>query len=159
MANNKNLSERVAPMSKSAIFAANKSTHRTMKLVNLLFAAVCCLPWISCSEALDGDWPPMKWKTDIPHFDKNHISVTAEGDSLAFRCTNYGDSFWANCFIIQGQYIEVDSLSWARLHKEGDLLSVIVAANPGTSERAFYLQLEAGDAFDVFYFVQAGRGE
>jgi hypothetical protein len=45
------------------------------------------------------------------------------------------------------------------LHKEGDLLSVIVAANPGTSERAFYLQLEAGDAFDVFYFVQAGRGE
>lgn len=133
-----------------------------MKLLNLLFAAACCLPWISCSnhdKALVGDWPPIEWATDIPNFNKRHIEVAAEGDSLAFRCTNYGGFFWANFFIIQGQYIDVDSLSWVRLRKDVDLLSVIVAANPDTTERAFDLALEAGDAFDSFYFVQAGRGE
>lgn len=101
----------------------------------------------------------MEWETDIPHFDEKHISVAANGDSLAFRCTNYGAFFWTTCFIVQGQCIEVDSLNWARLRKDGDLLSVIIAANPETSERSFYLELEAGDVFDTFCFFQAGRDE
>lgn len=132
-----------------------------MKHFHLLLLAAFCFFWVSCSRHhayIDGDWPPMKWETVIPHFDSRHIAVSAAGDSLAFKCTNYG-FFWANYFIVDKQYIDEDSLALVRLRREDATLTVIVDANPKTIVRIFDLELEAGDAFDTFRFEQAAKRE
>ena len=46
--------------------------------------------FLSC-ESRDGDWPPMKWKSDgVSHINKtkDNIEVSQAGNSYMFTCKN-----------------------------------------------------------------------
>ena len=62
----------------------------------LLLVMVLALPLFmaSCSKD-DGDWEPMKWKTEAKASKDGYLQVSPEGGTLTFWCTNYS-SIWLN---------------------------------------------------------------
>ena len=42
----------------------------------------------SCSDE-DGDWDPMKWKTEVKKSSDDYFHVPPQGGTYVFYCTNY----------------------------------------------------------------------
>lgn len=141
----------------------------------VLAAAVALLLCQSCgSESLDSDWPPMKWNT-ISTFLKDadgnmYIQVPVDGMTYEFTSVNYKGAFWIN-YIAQEEgdstvyYRPVENGSaaphsvespWAesQVRNDGVALCVTVSPNEDGARRKFTVDVEAGDAFYTFSFVQ-----
>lgn len=125
------------------------------------------------NRGLDGDWPPMKWKTEVKTSkDKegHYIDVPKEGGTYTFKSINYGETFWlsqaeeiqegrSNIYYA-GQSNSVNRTSWYTLEtkwsniKRGDSnLVVVIQPNKG-AERTLNVGVTAGDVFDSFSFRQ-----
>lgn len=126
------------------------------------------------NKALDGNWSPMKWKTEVKTVkDKGgrYIKVPKEGGTYTFKCMNYGNSFWLSqaeeiqegksnrYFAGQSNSVNRDSwyslkTAWSDIKRVGPNLVVVIQPQGQGSERILNLSVTAGDVFDYFTFKQ-----
>lgn len=140
-----------------------KKMKKKMLLAMLLF-----LPLLmsSCSKE-DGDWDPMKWKTEVKTSSDGYINVPPEGGTLTFWCVNYG-SFWL-CNVIESEDGKTDKTSfegtgnrdsiksnWMTATSEGNKLTITVEPTTSDGNRFMELDVENGDIFDQFKIKQRG---
>lgn len=130
-----------------------------LKMFLMVFVAIAGLT--ACSEELDGDWPPMEWKTDV-NMGKGHtISVPADGGTFLFTCTNYG-GFWLSDIYEGGQFMEPTppdyekiAWKWGSVEVKKNVMTVVISPNESGTERSVKISPTAGDIFDHFTFNQA----
>ena len=137
---------------------------------NLLLLFLMVLPFFvsSCSDE-DGDWDPMKWKTEVKKSSDDYFHVPPQGGTYVFYCTNYS-SFWvvsATEKVARGEeksfspnYDDNKDASittdWLTAKSEGNILTVTIQPTTLDANRFMKVEVEAGDVFDEFYFKQRG---
>ena len=100
---------------------------KTGNLFKILLLIIFATTFIACeSEEKDGDWEAMKWETNVSNINKNKIEVPNEGGVYVIKCTNY-KSFW---------------------------ITVSILSNSSDDNRTLEIGIQAGDAFDSFWFEQ-----
>lgn len=138
-----------------------------------IIAAMCVgLALSSCDivEPRDGDWPAMKWRSDryetVKLNGKNYYSVPIEGGSYEFICKNYAPWLSVHRFIVDDvttySYQDTTHMEerwhhyandWCSVDAVKDTIRVRFAPNEGRARMAF-IDVTAGDVFDVFQFIQ-----
>lgn len=134
----------------------------------LLLVMVLALPLFmaSCSKD-DGDWEPMKWKTEAKASSDGYIHMPPEGGTLVFWCVNY-NSIWLcdmtesvaggtdkNTFRGTGKLDSIKS-NWMTAKSEGNKLTITVEPTTSDGNRFMEMTVENGDAFDQFKIKQRG---
>lgn len=134
-------------------------------LLCLAGALLATISFVSCNDD-DGDWPPMKWKSDV-RYSKNHVvEVPDSGGTYSITCKNYG--FWiysvtetsnlnhTTLYQANADSGTVYQFYWstARVDDPSQRLVVTVQPNPMGIERVLDVKVSAGDVFDRFYFRQ-----
>lgn len=137
----------------------------------LLLVMVLALPLFmaSCSKD-DGDWEPMKWKTEAKASKDGYLQVSPEGGSLTFWCTNYS-SIWLNRITetdatgenrvtrdekTRDGNVESMQSNWMTVKSEGNKLTITVSPTTSDSNRFMEVDVQNGDAFDTFKIKQSG---
>lgn len=139
----------------------------------MVFFATVGLTACNDDEIIDGDWPPMEWKTDVKMDQWLTVTVPAEGGTYRFTCTNYRD-FWLSDITEDGIIVwpgfyftngsEWSDFDWHNVTREwnsvkvsGSVMTVVVASNETDTPRSLKVVVTAGDIFNTFSFNQAGR--
>ena len=127
------------------------------------------LLFASCSKD-DGDWDPMKWKTEVKTSKDGYINVSPSGNTLTFWCVNY-NSMWLNSITETGAdgenhftrnentkkgNIESMQSNWMTVESEGNRLTITVSPTASDSNRFMEIDVENGDAFYTFKIKQRG---
>ena len=140
------------------------SHSRKMFFASLMACLFAMLAFVSCSDD-DGDWTPMKWKTDAK-MDKSHrIDVPSDGGTYSFECTNYGGTWIEELDETVNRQCTVyyrdddnDAYHFAGKYSEAKFednkFTVVIAPNNDSSERKIEVKVSAGDIFDSFTFNQ-----
>ena len=123
----------------------------------------------SCSKN-DGDWEPMKWKTEAKASKDGYLQVSPEGGTLTFWCTNYS-SIWLNRITetdatgenhvtrdekTRDGNVESMQSNWMTVKSEGNKLTITVSPTTSDSNRFMEVDVQNGDAFDTFKIKQSG---
>lgn len=133
-------------------------TKLLLAIIAVLFAAT----YASCSDD-DGDWPPMRWKTDVKTSDGGFVVVPAEGGTYVFTCTNYSglwidyasettDGKTKNFYEESGN--STINVTWATIKLAEGKLTVTIAPNEAATSRTLCVSTTAGDIFATFKFTQ-----
>ena len=135
-----------------------------MFFASLMACLFAMFAFVSCSDD-DGDWTPMKWKTDAK-MDKSHrIDVPSDGGTYSFECTNYGgpwieeldETVNRQCTVY---YRDDNNVShhftgkYTEAKFEDNKFTVVIAPNNDSSERKTGVKVSTGDIFDSFTFNQ-----
>lgn len=136
---------------------------KTKDFLGMLFVVFVIVTGLAACSDDDGDWEPMKWKTEVKMGKEHSISVPVEGGTYRFTCTNYG-RFWFSSIYEEGRYVEpgfydveriVGEWSWAEVKE--NVMTVIISPNDTGNQRSVEIGTTAGDIFDSFTFNQAGQ--
>ena len=146
---------------------------RIFKSIRVLFVFVgilLCLPlFVGCSEEelKDGDWPPIQFMVNETQCKKNTFNVSPEGGEYKLYSKNYG--------ILWLMGIDEDSNpvwptadsnpDFMKIHLErgwyevqydeqGNIVVSILPLSEEVSSRSLRFQVECGDAFGSFTFMQ-----
>lgn len=131
-------------------------------LLKLLPAFLLCLAGLMACDN-DGDWDPMKWKTEVKMKKVdgyNTISVPAEGGTYRFKCTNYPNLWFCDLKEDEGDIIsstmDVHQIhgEWATVGIDGVELTVSVSPNDGQKPRTAIVVVNTGDIWCHFKFNQ-----
>lgn len=136
-----------------------------IKLFMTFVAALFAATFASCSKD-DGDWDPMKWRTDVKTASDGYVEVPAEGGTYVFKCKNYS-GFWIcdaletvgadeRFFDDQGGNV---TTTWATISAADGKLTVSIEPNTTASSRLLNVTVTAGDIFDYFKFRQAASSK
>lgn len=136
---------------------------------SLILALILVAGLTACGVGMDpdGEWDPMEWKADVKLKKDHSISVSAEGGTFHFACTNYS-SFWLSGVSEDGQGVEFDyddyvydySYSvgkWSRVEVEGNVMTVMISPNGTGNQRILKIKPTGGDICDYFTFTQANQ--
>lgn len=130
--------------------------------LHIVLFTMALLIFVSCDRR-DGDWDPMKWRTDAPMVN-NVVPVSAEGGTYRFECTNY-NSYWLSSAQADGEYFYPDRErneyktiigEWFDVKVEGNVMEVTIAPNDDAANRELEVTPQAGNAFYTFWFEQDG---
>ncbi len=118
----------------------------------------------SCSDTVDGDWPPMEWQQES-FMGGNYIFIPAQGGTFTLTCKNYNP--WISHIKIDGKYVSpryddnVESIhnmtaSWITVNIVENKVTLTIP--PIDKEQIDYrdatLDLTAGDIFHSFHITQ-----
>lgn len=134
---------------------------------SLILALILVAGLTACGVGMDpeGEWDPMEWKADVKLKKDHSISVSAEGGTFHFTCTNYS-WFWLSWVSEDGQGVEFDYDDhdydlcvgkWSRVEVKGNVMTVTISPNETGSQRSLKVGPTAGDIFDYFTFTQANQ--
>lgn len=133
------------------------------KISGILLMALLIVAGLTACSDDDGDWNPMKWKTDVKMAKGHVVSVPVDGGTYQFTCKNYG-SFWFSGIYEDGIYVEEGYYDanliigkWSRMTADKRVLTVEISPNDSGKQRTVEGGVTVGDAFDDFTFNQAGQ--
>ena len=140
-----------------------------MKKKLLLFVLMVLPFFIAACSKEDGDWEPMKWRTEAKKASDGYIHLPPEGGTFVFYCKNYS-FFWitlvteaepnADAKNFVPAYDDHEDLSitsnWLTATREGNMLTVTILPTTTDSNRFMTVSVSAGDVFDKFSFKQRG---
>lgn len=133
-----------------------------MALVAVLLAAT----FASCSKD-DGDWDPIKWRTDVKTASDGYVEVTADGGTYVFTCKNYPGFWLSDATETSGTSSKVIypnreandfnniNASWATISSSDGKLTVTIEPNATAETRLLDVYVTGGDIFDRFLFRQS----
>ena len=131
-----------------------------MRQKTYLIAVTLILIFTACDKK-DGDWEPMKWKSDSGILKKGSstINVPKSGAIYKIWTTNYR-SFWLQEIYEDGKQISPENHEhsigeWSEIKVEDNMMIVTIQSNDGSnSSRILKVNLQAGNAFSSFKFEQ-----
>lgn len=139
-------------------------SHHTMKkrVLYLLLSQFVSIFIFSFCESRDGDWEPMKWKTDAKMDKERVIHVPVDGGTYVFKCKNY-NSFWLSNVFEDDKDVSIDNKEWkyaigewSSVEIEKNVMTVTVSLNDGNRSRLLKVTPTAGDIFSYLLFNQEG---
>lgn len=138
--------------------------HHTMKkrFLYLPFSLIVSIFIFSFCESRDGDWEPMKWKTDAKMDKERVIHVPVDGGTYVFKCKNY-NNFWLSNVLEDDKDVSIDNKEWryaigewSNVAIEKSVMTVTVSPNDDNRSRLLKVTPTAGDIFTYFLFNQEG---
>ncbi len=132
---------------------------KKISLLAVLSLVVLATMLASCANRLDGDWDPMKWRTEALVGKGGKVRVPPQGGTYTFTCTNYS-SIWLADIMEDGVLInkpnEFQHLmgAWSDSKTEKNLLTVTIQPNATGKQRVLEVSPTAGDIFARFVFEQ-----
>lgn len=139
-------------------------SHHTMKkrVLYLILSQFVSIFIFSFCESRDGDWEPMKWKTDAKMDKERVIHVPVDGGTYVFKCKNY-NSFWLSNVFEDDKDVSIDNKEWkyaigewSSVEIEKNVMTVTVSLNDGNRSRLLKVTPTAGDIFSYLLFNQEG---
>lgn len=130
---------------------------KTKDVLGMLLLALLAVAGLAACTDDDGDWPPMKWKTNVKMEKEHVISVPAEGATYQFTCKNY--NFWLVTLKEDEEVIYTNDDThqihgeWVTVDVENKVMTVKVSPN-SSKQRTAVIGVTAGDIFDSFTFNQ-----
>lgn len=133
-----------------------KFSYTTITVLSVLFFISSC----TCTSK-EGEWDPMKWKTDVKMTKDHSISVPSEGGTYLFSCKNYS-GIWLSGVNVNEERQEIIDFhksegDWGHVFCEQNTLSVTILPNHTGKLRIISVGPTAGDIFDYFTFKQEGE--
>ena len=127
-----------------------------------LLAFIAVIGLTACNDDDEiGVWPLMEWKTDVNMGPENTISVSAEGGTYRFTCTNYR-VIWLSDIYEDGQFVYSNSNDnmhaagkWGSAEAKENELTVVISPNETDIHRSVTIATTAGDTFYSFTFNQS----
>lgn len=136
---------------------------KRFSLFLLLFTTMFCLG--SC-DSKDGDWAPIEMTIDEKYVKKNTIEVPAEGGTYVMSSRNYGvpwllgieldgNRLLSEDYPMVGYSENVITHDWLNCTIDNQKgYTITIKPNLTCADRTIRFELECGDAFGAFTFVQ-----
>lgn len=140
-----------------------------MKTKLLLFVLMVLPFFVTACSKDDGDWEPMKWRSEVKKASDGYIHVPPEGGTFVFYCKNYS-SFWINQVTEAEPNTEEKRFlpacddhedltitsNWLTATREGAMLTVAIRPTAADGNRVMTVYVLSGDVAYQFSFKQRG---
>lgn len=137
-----------------------------MKKLTVFLLLLTAAIGTSCYNAKDGDWDPIELTIDGKYIKKNTIDVPADGGTYVMSSRNYGvpwvlniaidgSNLWPEGYVMADfpeNGITYDWLYYKHDTKNGHTIKL--EPNLTSADRIVKFDLECGDAFATFTFIQ-----